>query len=488
MKARLFKTLARSSGSVTAVHIDGAALRVLEVRRKGNRAEVRQCFTEERTAKDGLQDLGRLLKARSIKGRVVMITDEVRFLASELNLAGAEQVAEEKRLAAAMWEIEPYLDFTLPEGLFACELQTPGNHQGDRVPILVAAMEKERYARYATFLKERGLELTRIYAPEGALAGTTDLPQRGGSRFVIGWSNGSVRGLWLTDQGPMVFQEKPLSEGEEALHRSMTDMLRELTTITGGAEETVLLGSPASGLSFQDPGWGPDRVRMWSAGDLVSLGTDTLESELVPDYAMAAGAALHEVGLSALHLPALTDRVSLKKALLRKIRENPRLVPGIAVGCLVLGLAGHYAYTRASIGLYAARIERLKAEERRLRQPLDEKRRLDSRLTELLERKAYIREVLPESNAGILRLLEALAERIPPDVVLNTVHQEADGGFTIEGNAYSGQSITDFSKALGALDSCEATILESVSRPRGASTGREKLLPYAFRIRMRFTP
>jgi Tfp pilus assembly protein PilN len=142
--------------------------------------------------------------------------------------------------------------------------------------------------------------------------------------------------------------------------------------------------------------------------------------------------------------------------------------------------------TKASISRYASKLQDLKVEEKRLLQPIEEKKRLKKEITEIQQKQEYLRVVLPGRNTNLLNLLAAISEMIPPDVALNRVHQQNDGSFSIEGNAFRGRSVTAFNKALSELEGCEATSLETVNRTEDASDSRKRILPYDFVISVKF--
>jgi hypothetical protein len=472
----------RFTCAVTAVHITDDAVRLVVMKKKGAGGAVLRCLYLKRDEeKDPADDLKELFIKYPVKGKVVIITDEVRFLASELNIADAGLLPEEKQLAAARWEIEPYLDFTPAEGLFACEIM-PRSAQG-RAPALVTAIKRDIYNRYEAVLKELRLKLANICAPETAIALSVDHKAGKDKKFIIGCYDSRIIGVCITDQGPIVFQEK--SPVKDSPGVSVNQILGELTDVAGEADEVVLAGryilDEISGIDE----FSHTPIRMWNYDDLKRFVVEG-GGEIGPEYAAAVGAALHELGISGIRMPVLTDRVPYKKIVLKKINENPRLIPGITLGMLVVLFSAHYAWTLASTGIYEKRFNRLKMEERTLRMPVEEEQGLRTELDRIREKETYIKETLPQYNIRILRMLDAVSGLIPGDVALTIIRQEDDGGFTIEGNSLSGQSITDFNDALQSLDYCEATVVENVSSLKKATGAREKILPYSFSIKMRF--
>ena len=475
----------RHSGMVTAIHLTDNTIRFLEMQRRGDKGVIRRCLSSKRgEERDLLQDLKNAFKQCPVKGKVVIITDEVRFLASELNIMDAEHLSEEKQLAAAMWEIEPYLDFSPSEGLFACEIQQQ-NIRGDRMPVLVAAIKRVRYTMYETILKDHNLELVNVYAPETAITASLDFQTNKDRKFVIGCYGQRIMGVSITDQEPFVFQEKKPVD-KERIGPVLEEIIRELTDIAGRADEIVLAGRHISDEDFDSFEWASERIRTWNLNDLKNVVNETGNVGIDPEYAASVSVALHELGLLQLKLPALTDRVPMKNILVKKVNENPRLIPGITLGCLIFLLGAHYIYTVTYMNICEKRLGRLKTEEHMLTGPAEEERRLRSQLEQIKNKKFYIEETLPQCNSRILGTLNTVSELIPQDVVLDSIRQEQDGSFTIEGNSFSGQSITDFNDSLSSLDYCKTTVLENVSRSKKASGTRERIFPYSFSIKIRF--
>jgi Tfp pilus assembly protein PilN len=290
----------------------------------------------------------------------------------------------------------------------------------------------------------------------------------------------------LTDQGPAVFQEKMLIAGDE-VRQGLAEIIDELTAISGEADEIVLAGGRISEEVADLYSLDHERVRMWQYDDLKSLFSEN-GINIQSEYAAAAGAALNELDIRPFSIPVLTSRVPVKKLLIKKVNENPKIVPLITVILLIFLLAFHYVYTMTSISINEKRLDSLEIEESSLTGPIEEAKRLRNQLEQIRNKVTYIEETLPQCNAQILNMLDSVSGLIPRDVVLDSIRQEQGGEFTLEGNSYSGQSITDFNDSLSSLEYCETTVLENVSRPKKSIGAREKILPYSFSIKMRFSP
>ena len=469
-----------------SIHVGQYSIRAVAVRKEGKQAIVSSTAHIDRSGDNIARDIAKLFEGKGhFKGPVVIVTDQVRFLASELSMAGAEQLSGDKLNAAATWEIEPYLDFPPSDGLFACQLQSYMARE-DTVPILISAMARKVYSELSEVLKRCKMDLRRANSPEGALACASGLPAEGRNKVVIDYRKGAIKGVCLTAKGPSLFQDLPVVAGTGTEDEPVRNMIHDLTASAGGAEEIVITGGAVSdelvhGLKLQF-----ENVRIWGVEDFGGVDFDPAVTDFGPQYALAVGAALQELGLAVEVLPGVTDRVPLIESVTQKLRENRRLVPAFTLGLFLLCVGAHYAMTKASISGYAAKIQHLKLEKKRLLKPIQEQKRLAERLTELKQKREYLENNLLASNRNVLDLLSAVSEMIPRDVVLNGIYQKNDGSFSIKANAFRGRSITRFSKALSQLEGCNATVLETVKRTEDTSNTRKRMLPYDFIINVKF--
>ena len=475
-----------SQKKVVSIHVGQDSIRVVAVKKEGKRAVVLAASKIDRAGEDIARDIAKLFEGKDdLKGPGVIVTDQVRFLASELNMAGTEKLSQDKLNAAATWEMEPYLDFPPSEGIFACQLLSYMARE-DAVPVLISAMARNAYSEFSRGLKGCGMDVLRAYSPEGALAYASHLPAEGKNKVIIDYRQNAIKGLCLTAKGPSVFQDLPVVAGAGPEDEPVRNMIYDLTASVGGAEEVVITGSGVSEELVHGLKTELQNVRIWGVEDFGGVDFDPAVTDFGPKYALAVGAALQELGLAGKVSLGVTDRVPVIETVIQKVRENRRLVPAFAIGLFLLCVAGHYGMTKASISRYASKVQDLKVEEKRLLQPIEEKKRLKKEITEIQQKQEYLRVVLPGRNINLLNLLAAISEKIPPDVALNRVHQEEDGSFSIEGNAFRGRSVTAFNKALSELEGCEATCLETVNRTEDASDPRKRILPYNFVISVKF--
>jgi hypothetical protein len=473
-----------SSGKILAVEAGEKAVRAVVVKKEGKRAALLHAAGRERSGGDLTEDIKRLLEEeKPFKGPGILVTDEVKFLASELTFDRADTLPQEKINAAAMWEIEPYLDFPPSKGLFSCRLQSHMKRE-DAVPALIFAIEKGRYARFSAAFKAAGARLRSVYSPEAALAHASSFPAAGHHKLILDCRENAFNGVVLTSDGPTVFQELPLASGEIPAHEQARNLIYDMDGSTGGLDGVVIAGSSVSPELMDGLTAGQDNLRVWGGRDFGAEGPQALE--IGPEYALAVGAALQHLGFALGGSLGVTNRVPLAQSLSKPFRENKRLAPGIVLGLFLVFLVGHFAVTKLALARYRAAVKELEAEKQKLLEPRMEKERLSAVLAEIQAKHDYIVNVLPNSNNHLLDLLSAVSDQIPRDVVLNRVSQRPNGTYRIEGNAFMGRSISSFNSALSSIEGCRSTHLESVQRLEDASKGRQKLLPYAFVINVTF--
>lgn len=469
---------------IVAVDLDDFFIKVVEVKKKGKKAVVSSAAQAERTGTSLADDLESLFKSSGIKkGKCIIITEQVKFLASELNIKGAGSLSDEKLNAAAAWEMEPYLDFPPAEGLFSCRVHA-GKKDEENLPVFISAIDSGIYKELSEQLKQFGQETTRVYAPEGALLSVSRLPEKGRNKAVINRRHGSVRGVMLDSEGPSGFREFPTDSALAEAYEPVRDLIYDLTATTGGAEEVIITGSAVSEELVHKLKDEITNVRIWGQEDFGGVDFEPEVDDLGPRYALAIGAALQELGLDQAAPVGVTGRIPIFRNIITRFNQDKRLLPAVCISLFLILIAGHWAYINTSITRQSSEIKRLKAVKQRLLKPLQEKERLSERRSAIIRKCEYLQEIIPRQNSALMALLSALSEKIPVDVVINKLEQNQDGSFYLDGNAFTGRSIIEFNNSLSQLDRFKATILETIKRDEDSSSARKKMLPYNFSIRI----
>jgi Tfp pilus assembly protein PilN len=226
-------------------------------------------------------------------------------------------------------------------------------------------------------------------------------------------------------------------------------------------------------------------ARTWGTADLPGKESLSAAAEFGPAYAIATGAILGAMGRNGTMIPAVTDRVPLGKRAARIIKDNQKAVPVVALSGFVLCLGLHFGYTQLRILRYQSVIQRLEKEKGSLEAPLTENKRLKGEIEKVEKKTTFIRDTLPRQQHYIRILLEALPRMAPPDLVVNRIRQLDTRTFTLEGNAYRGKAVTDFSQLLGTMEGCGDARLTGVQRTSNESI-KSKIFPYEFTIKVIF--
>jgi len=475
------------TNGVLAIEIAEGAVRALVVKTESKKTVVSQVAAIERSGGDIDADIVRLLdQGIAFKGAGVVVTDQVKFLASEMSVDGIENLPQDKIDAAARWEIEPYLDFQPSDGLYSCRLQ-PHLKSGDGMPALMFAMDKGVYGRLASTLKPAGIKLYRAFSPEAALALAAGLPAQGRHKVVVDCRENAIRGVLVSAQGPSAFQDVPLADGIPPRdEETVRNMILELSAQVDTVEEIVLCGDSLPQELVEGLTLAFENLRLWRGQEMAGLAGEEDATEFGPAFALAMGAALQELKIAGILPLGVTDRVPMGVVVARRFRENNKLAPALAAGFLLVCLAGHFAMTRVAIASYTAKIKSLDNQKKKLLQPKQEMERLSKTLAEAERKQAYLQSVMAAGNQNVLRLLQAIADTMPREVVLNRVYQKGEASFWIEGNAFSGQSISLFHQALSDVKGCTSTKLETINRMEKALNSRKQMMPYDFIINVRF--
>ena len=113
---------------ILSIDLDSHSLRLVTVRKEGEKVIISSCDTIERPYGDIDRDISSIFKGKdNYSGPGIIITDEVRFLASELNMPNVDKLPYEKVISMVSWEMEPYLDFPMSNGLFSYKFQSHKN-------------------------------------------------------------------------------------------------------------------------------------------------------------------------------------------------------------------------------------------------------------------------------------------------------------------------------------------------------------------------
>ena len=465
-------------GKVVSIDLGKHSIKAAVVRKQGDGVVISSCVEIDRTHDDVCQDLADMLERKKIgSGRAIIVTDQVRFLASELSIPPDKKPPEDKLLSAVAWEMEPYLDFPPAEGLFTYQFQAHKTG-GDTTPVLISAVDRGTYARFSEILKAHRLSLYRAYSPEGAFASAARLPEKDKSKIVIDCRQDSIRSVFLLTTGPFVFQNLP---GDvRGIEESLREITRDMTAAAGRADEIVVAGDVASDDVVRGLESEFGNIRPWTLEDgpvRVELGPGVLD--FGPRHATALGAALQELKLGTLVPFGVTDRVSLIKSVTKRVKKDKLILPAAMLTLFFVAITVHYATIKVSISRCTSEIKVLNEEKKRLLIPIEKKKDLQDKIKKINEKIDYLEETICIGQKNLLTVLYGISSLRPNDIVLTKFFQNENGSFTIEGNALQGRSVTYFSNKFSALKFCKKATISTMDNE---GTREGVLFPYHFII------
>lgn len=428
------------------------------------------------------RELGSLLREfEPCPKHIVIVTDHVKFLASELNLPRGKKLPAERLMAAVAWEMEPYLDFPASDALLACQLQED-KARTDTTPVLITAMARSAFSHLREIFKDYGLIVRRAYSPECAYVVVPEIQEEAMSKIFIESRHDVIIGTFLGESQATQFQSFPFDPEGAGRKKRLKEMIYELTGPSIGMEdvEIVLAGDAISDELVEELRKELKNVRLWRPeNDFKGIEISSDVHDVGPQYAAAAGVALQELGLAGKGRLGVTDRIPFGK----KVRQKYYLLPAVSSAIVLLCFLGHYAYMKKSIKNYSSKIQMLEREKKGLTQLKKERERLVSKEKETLGKKRYL-ENLPGRQKNLAPVVLGISDVIPYDVVLERLTW-GKHGFSIKGHALEVDSIMVFVKKLSGLESCKSADLESWSKEEATIEGIP--LPYDFVIKVRMS-
>jgi len=468
------------SKEVLSIDLDSNSIRMVTVRKEGKRAIITSCATIDRPHRDIARDINSILKGKNNhSGQSIIVTDEVRFLASELNMPNVEKLPYDKVISMVSWEMEPYLDFPVSKGIFAYKFQIHKT-KADTSPVLISAMNKETYSTFSKILKKCGLSLRHAYSPEVSFLSGFALPPEGRNKVIIDCRDTSIKGITLTSEGPSVFQDIPLITEDTTLEKAIRDLIYDLTTSNTGAKDIIIAGSKVSKELVEVLKIEFENLRLWEIQNLENTEVNP-DVNCGPQYAAAVGAALQELRIYDKEPFGVTSKVSITRSLTKLVKENEYVLPAFALGLFFLCIAYHYTTVRLNMSKLSSEIRILKEEKSRLIKPIEEKKGLKQEIAEIRNKRRYLEGSL-FATKQLLAFLESIPDVIPSDLVLKKISQNPDGSFTIEGNVYREGSAADFCNKLSRLEFCKEAKIERFNMDRAS---HKQIFPHGVIITVR---
>ncbi|MBW1741281.1 MAG: hypothetical protein JRJ42_09150 [Deltaproteobacteria bacterium] len=487
-----------SPKKVISIHIGRNSLKAVVVRRDRKRLVIvsaAQVETDTEATYD-LNKIGRALsnllnELGSYPKDGIIVTDQVKFLASELPIPPGKKLPEERLAAAVAWEMEPYIDFVVQEGLFAYRLQQDRTRT-DNTPVLISAMGKSEFEAISEILKDFRISLSHAYSPDGAFAFASEVRGDAENRIVISCQHSAITALFLsTTSEAFVLKAIPVEPGFHIavietipvepgvpLDQQIKRVVHELTGSIGEAKEVVVAGDLASEeLIDQLKAELSTEVTIWKPEENLKGFGITLETgDMGPAYAAAMGAAVQELGLVGRPL-GVTDKIPL----IKRVRERVHLAPAVALATVILCFIGHYAFVKSRIGHYTSEVKELEQKKKVFTRLRDERTRLTSRQKDIAGKKRYL-ENLPERQKNLVLLLSGIPDLLPDTMVLENIIQEDATSFSIAGSALQASSIGLFANQLSRLEAGKQVTVKAITKQdESKEKGR---LPYGFSVEL----
>ncbi len=466
---------------VLSIHIGKKSVKAITVKRTGKKAVI-VSSAEVETEPDAVYDINKTGRALSnVLNELgsdakhgIIVTERVKFLASELAVPRGTKLSEDKLSAAVAWEMEPYLDFPAQDGIFDYRL-VEDKTVLDATPVLISAMTRDEFNRMSEILKDFRISLCRAYSPEGALAFSSWIKGKGEDKIAVNCRQDALTGIYLkASADPFLIQSFPLEPG--ALPEDqIAAMVQEISASVGNVKKIVIAGDAASEELAERVKTKLDAdARIWCPEkELEEYGLTVETADLHPGYAAVIGASLQELGFSGKPV-GVTGRVPF----IKQVREQAYLAPAIGLAVIIVCFLGHYGIVKHRIGYYTTEISSLEKEKKALTLLRDERTRLQSKQKSASQKRIYLEKLLPARQKNLLLLLTQLPEVIPNDMVIKNLTQKEASAFSVDGFALHTGSIGLFAGRLSKLDGCREVKIKSITKQK---VGEEKAsFPYEF--------
>ena len=464
-----------------SIHIGKNSVKAITVKRTGKKVSI-VSSAEVETEPDVVYDINKTGRALStvlnelgsIARQGIIVTERVKFLASELPVPPGTKLSEDKLSAAVAWEMEPYLDFPARDGIFDYRLVKNKTILGS-TPVLISAMTKDEFNGMSEILKDFRISLCRAYSPESALAFSSWIKDKDEDKIAVNCRQDVLTGIYMKALAdPFLIQSFPVEPGI-LVEDQIKTMVLEINASAGDIKKIVIAGDAASEELAERIKTKVDAdVRIWRPEkDLEEYGVTVETADLHPGYAEVIGASLQELGFSGKPV-GVTGIVPL----IKQAREHAYLAPAAGLAVIIVCFLGHYGIVKHRIGYYTTEISSLEKKKKALTMLQEERASLQSRQSSASKKKRYLEDLLPARQKNLLLLLTQLPEVIPNDMVMKNLTQKEAAAFSIAGFALRTGSIGVFAGKLSKLDGCREVKIKSITKQ---DPGEEKVsFPYEF--------
>ena len=189
---------------IVSIHIGKNSVKAIAVKRTGKKVSI-VSSAEVETEPDAVYDINKTGRALSnvlnelgsSARQGIIVTERVKFLASELAVPRGTKLSEDKLSAAVAWEMEPYLDFPAQDGIFDYRL-VEDKTVLDATPVLISAMTRDEFNGMSELLKDFRISLGRAYSPESALAFSSWISKSTGEdKIAVNCRRDALTGIYI---------------------------------------------------------------------------------------------------------------------------------------------------------------------------------------------------------------------------------------------------------------------------------------------------
>ncbi len=412
--------------------------------------------------------------------KVVICSDEVKFLFSELPIFSEEKLSPDKILEAAKWEIAPYLDFPVQEGLFGYQLHK-GDQNKETTSIFITAISKQSYNNFNEICNRLNLELQNIY-PKGFLSlfALTKFPVKGKYRIIFNVTKTLIITALVSSDGPIAIHESPI-HSKDSLYPIAKSLVAGLSVPADKIEGITITGEENEYIEivfrlFQTDSKIPVRL-LEPKRDIKELVFVNKDLKIEHQFASILGTAIMEFRIFSDGHLGINDHVLL----LNKIKNKIYTLPVALVGGIALIFLIHYFIIKISLYYYSSNIPKMENKKKEIETASNKLIELTRQLEDVQAKKEKSKKIFFTHNEVLIKILQKIIDNIPYDVILNRLFQEEQDIFILEGISQTPNSVTYFNYILNDWIVSEKTILEMLKENEGINKDE---FPYQFRIKI----
>jgi Tfp pilus assembly protein PilN len=476
---------------ILAIEFGRTSTQAVVVARSGESAQVQAAArVEAQGREDPAEAIRRVLESIDSAPRAcVIVTPMVQTFTCQLGIPPGQvaSMSADQIGRAARFEVEPYIEFAVDEGLFTVDVITRKTRANVKTtPVRVSVVYRKQYEILETVCKKAGLKLRAAYPSDMsfAFAGprvedpntfvlTLDLREEG-SRAAL--ANGAD--LLAARNIPVLLQDGFGVQGDGAFgvagnaDEAAGNIVATLSEFGGdwASPSEIILTGPAADEAIAaslDQQMAASTVRRWSP-EVTTGRVQSSVGHVEPHFASAIGAAVQEFDLSGGRSLGLNSSMSP----VERVRQGMSIAPLIVVILLVLIFVGHYIVMRASLQEIEKAHQEKAGESKQLQGRVNQLAAMRSEIQSAqmekseLKRQIEFLESLGEREDSLAgEILLVVSERIPQEVVLTSLVENADvpGRYNLKGYGLRPSFISAFAADLQGAPKAKAVSIRGIT-------------------------